>query len=337
MNEEALFPVPYVPFGVDLMMRPLRTADSAALADLRERVQIADDTGMHLDEEDVREELADAKLDMERDTVGVWQDARLVAYAVVHNPDRVRDVVRFETGAAVDPAWRRRGIGTELVRWMRARARVVCAEQHGKVDGELLLSGVATNAGLAALAESTGFVPCEHWFDMSYDLSVGTVRGSVPPPQGLRLVPFDEEHDEATRLAHNEAFRDHLDFAEADEAEWHSWGTGTRSFRKELSALLLDADGRVVAYLLAEESAADTAATGQRSCTVAFLGTLPAQRGRGAARALLIHTLDEARRRGYERAELVVDTTNATNALDLYRNVGFTVDREFVTYAGPLG
>ncbi|MFI1801712.1 GNAT family N-acetyltransferase [Streptomyces sp. NPDC020379] len=291
---------------------------------------------MHVDETDVRETLADPKLDAERDTAGVWHDARLVAYAMVYPPERVRDVMRFETAAAVDPDWRHRGLGTQLVRWMRTRARAVHTERHCDAPGELLLSGVAANTGLTALAESTGFAPCRYWFSMTYDVRAGTAQNTVPP-EGLRLVPFRMAYDEATRLAHNEAFKDHWDFTGTDETDWRFWATGSGSFREELSALLLDADGQVAAYLLADEYAADTAATGQRTCTVAFLGTLPAHRGRGAARTLLAHTLGEARRLGYDRAELVVDTASATGALGLYQDVGFTVDRKFVTYAGPLG
>ncbi|NJP80969.1 GNAT family N-acetyltransferase [Streptomyces sp. AA8] len=320
---------------MDFMMQPLRTADIPALTELRKRVEHTDGTGVHADEADVHEELADPKIDKELNTTGVWRDGRLVAYAMVYTPDRVRDVVRFETGAAVDPDWRRQGLGAELVRWMRTRARAIHAERNDAMPGELLLSGVATNSGLAALATDTGFAPCRHWFGMTHDLHTGAVRNSALPAN-LRLVPFDMAHDEATRLAHNEAFQDHWDFTEADETEWRIWRTGNRSFRKELSALILDTDDQVAAYLLADEYTADTAATGQRSCTVAFLGIRRAHRGHGAARALLAHTLDEARRHGYDQAELVVDTAGTTGALSLYQDAGFTVNRRYITYAGPL-
>ncbi|MFC5720880.1 GNAT family N-acetyltransferase [Streptomyces gamaensis] len=320
---------------MDIVFRPLTEADIPALAGLRAAVERADRTGMHCDAADVREQITDPKLDLTRNAVAAWHDGHLAAYATVYEPEPVRGVLRFETAGAVHPAWRRRGLGTELIRWMRDRARAMHTEHAADVPGELLLAGVAGDTGLAALAERTGFAPCRYWFSMSRDLRTEPLPHATPP-DGLRLTPFAWEDDEAVRLAHNEAFADHWDFTGADRADWRAWGTGARSFRPELSAVLSDAVGRVAAYLLADEYAADTAATGHRSCTVGFLGTLPAHRGRGAARALLSHTLRAARRQGCERAELVVDSANPTGALGLYERLGFATDRMFVTYAGPL-
>ncbi|MFK0296355.1 GNAT family N-acetyltransferase [Streptomyces sp. NPDC090442] len=321
---------------MNAIFRPLGVAEIPALVSLRDEVERADPTGVHYDATDIRDEFADPKLDLAHNTMGVWQGPQLVAYAMVYEPEPVRGVLRFETSGAVDPAWRRRGLGTEIVGWMRMRAQAMHAERGAEVPGELLLGGAAGNASLAALAGRMGFAPCRYWFTMSRDLRTAPVGEAAVAPEGLRLAPFAWELDGAVRLAHNEAFRDHWDFAEADEADWRTWGTGARSFRADVSAVLLDADDRVAAYLLADEYTADTAATGRRACTVGHLGTRPAHRGKGAARALLAHTLQAARRQGYDRAELVVDTANPTGALGLYESLSFVVDRKLITYAGPL-
>ncbi|MBH1935803.1 GNAT family N-acetyltransferase [Streptomyces sp. AV19] len=320
---------------MDIALRALTLSDVPALTALRAAAERADRSGMHFDETDIRSELTDPKLDLATDAVGAWQGAQLVGFATLYAPERVRDVVRFEAAAEVDPARRGHGVGGELIRWMRERARAVHAERGFDAPGELLLSGVATNTGLAALARRTGFTPCRHWAGMTHDLRPGGVpRAAVPA--GLRLVPYTAAYEEATRLAHNDAFTDHWDFTGADPEDWRAWGPAGHSFRPELSALLLEPDGRVAAYLLTDEYAADAAATGVRACTLAFLGTRPAHRGRGAARALLAHTLHEARRLGYDRAELVVDTESPTGAPGLYRWAGFRPGVRFVTYAGPL-
>ncbi|MEU8584119.1 GNAT family N-acetyltransferase [Streptomyces abikoensis] len=322
---------------MNVTLKPLGAADARDLTLLRREIEHVDMTGTHEDETDVLHELTDPKLNLARNTTGVWQDGRLVAYAMVYEPENVRDIARFGTAAAVHPARRRRGIGEHLTGWMRARARDIWAEHHQGVGvpGELLIDGVATNEGLAALAERTGFKPCRYWFSMGHELRARDLP-TPGTPDGLRLVPFHRALDEATRDAHNDAFRDHWSFTETDRTDWENWFTGDRSFRAGLSALLLDADDRVAAYLLADEYVADGAATGLRACAIGHLGTRPAHRGRGAARALLAHTLAQAGRQGYDRAELVVDAANPTGALGLYRRVGFVTEREFITYAQPL-
>lgn len=318
------------------MLKPLDMSDAPALAALLAEVERADGTGVHEDETDVLQRLSDPKVDLARDTAGLWEGARLVAYAMVYEPEQVHDIARFGTAAAVSPDRRRQGIGAGLVEWMRDRAVEMRAERHPRVPGELLIDGSASNAGLACLARSEGFEPCRYWFSMTHDLRADRLP-ATGAPDGLRLTPFEAAFDEATRVAHNDAFRDHWNHTETDRTDWDTWFTGDRSFRAGLSALLLDADGGVAAYLLADEYVADGAATGRRSCTIGHLGTRPAHRGRGAARALLAHTLAEAGRQGYDEAELVVDAVNPTGALGLYERMGFVTRREFVTYARPLG
>lgn len=149
------------------------------------------------------------------------------------------------------------------------------------MSGELLLSGKAGDEGLLKLTEKCGFTPCRWWFEMQQPLGAGR-PDPRPAPEGTRLAPFDAVHDEATRLAHNDAFRDHWDFTSLDRTDWRTWITGAASFRPAVSRLLMSGD-EVAAYLLAEESKAKTAATGSRDCHIGFLGTRRAHRGRGAA------------------------------------------------------
>src|SRR5262249_7010286 len=105
----------------------------------------------------------------------------------------------------------------------------------------------------------------------------------TPPvrvPAGLRLVPFQLAHSEATRLAHNEAFADHWGFTPTSVEDWRRWGIGQRAFRPGVSFLLLDG-AEVAGYLLSYEYEAERAATGVREAHVGVLGTRRPWRGGG--------------------------------------------------------
>ncbi|EPH44713.1 GNAT family N-acetyltransferase [Streptomyces aurantiacus] len=335
-----------------LEARPLSKDCVPAWLELHQAVERVDRTGDHVDAEELAEALSDPKLDPEQDSLGLWDGRRLVAHAVVYTPHGAVDAARFQGDAAVLPDWRRRGIGTRLVTWMQARAEALHAAdpELSALPGELLLDGKAGDEGLLKLTERCGFTACRWWFDMKQPLD-GDRPEPRPAPEGTRLVPFDEAYDEATRLAHNDAFRDHWNFTAFDSTDWRTWVTGAASFRPAMSRLLLaddEAEGdeavggevvrdEVAAYLLAEESAAETAATGSRDCHVGFLGTRRGFRGRGAAPALLTDVLRTAREAGYDTVSLTVDTVNPSGALGFYEQSGFTVDRESVTYTRPLG
>ncbi|MGW7413926.1 GNAT family N-acetyltransferase [Streptomyces sp. NPDC054863] len=317
--------------------RPLSRDAVSAWVELHEAVERVDRVGAHVDAEELAEVLDDPKLDLEKDSLGWWDGPRLVAYAVLHTPHGAVDGARFQGDAAVHPDWRRRGIGSRLVAWLeaRAQARHAADPELSALEGELLLDGKAGDEGLLKLTEKCGFVPARWWFLMKQPLD-GERPEPRPAPEGTRLVPYGTEYDEATRLAHNDAFRDHWNFVRLDREDWRTWLTGAGWARPEMSRLLVSGD-EVVAYLLAEESEAETAATGRRDCHVGHLGTRRAWRGRGAAPALLAELLGAARDAGYDTASLTVDTANPSGALGFYEQAGFVVDRETVTYARALG
>jgi mycothiol synthase len=88
----------------------------------------------------------------------------------------------------------------------------------------------------------------------------------------------------------------------------------------------------------AEEIVAVTRNDSERSGGgwIGAIGVRRAWRGRGLAKALLLHSFGEFHRRGQRRVGLGVDSENATGATNVYESVGMVVDSEQVVWEKEL-
>ena len=319
--------------GVRLSWRPIAADDVATWQELRAAAEAVDATGEYFDADDLREELADPGLDAERDTMAAFAGPRMVAYGLVHGLITVRGVYQVQAEGCVHPAYRRTGLGREVLRRSAQRAAELHNERHPDLPGELMVYLHDGNAGAAALATAQGMRPVRYWYDMQRDLAQ-----PLPPvrmPDGMRLVSYQAPMDEALRQARNEAFADHWGSVERDQASWRQWFTGSRSFRPAVSFALLDGE-EIAGLLLSYEFEANNSATGVREAWIGQVGTRPRWRGRGVASALLGTALAEFVEAGYQRAALQVDTGNPTGALGLYERAGFVALQRWTTHIRPL-
>ena len=314
-----------------LTWRPATEADLPALARLFAAIEAVDRTGENYDESDLADDLADPTLDAERDTlVAAGPDGELWAYGAIRGSATVLDTDRLWLDGGAHPALRGRGLGRRVLAWQEPRAVELHRERHPQVPGQLLVGVYETVPTRQALVRRAGYEPVRWFHDMQRYLA-----GELPPvpatPAGLRVVPFDPARDEAVRQAHREAFAGHWGSVPPDQERWRHWYTGARTFRPEVSLLVLDGD-EVAAYLLSYFFAADAEATGVRAAWVGQLGTRAAWRRRGLGTLLLATALARYREAGYQAARLDVDTENGTGALGLYERLGFTVDHRWVTW-----
>ena len=114
----------------------------------------------------------------------------------------------------------------------------------------------------------------------------GSCRRPRTSPRRCEIVPFDFAYDDATRAAHNEAFRDHFAANELDEETWSWWVTGDHGFRADCSYLVLDGD-EIAGYVLNSVHPDDWPALGFSEGWTHQLGVRRPWRGRGVATALL--------------------------------------------------
>jgi ribosomal protein S18 acetylase RimI-like enzyme len=320
------------PEGIEA--RPIEVGDAASLAELRAAAEKVDDEGEHEDADDVLEWLRHPWFDGPRGSIGLWSGTRLIGWAVIWSSPNATDVDRINGIGGVHPDWRRRGLGTGLLAWTDSSARERHHERHADLAAELHMYVGEANPGLRSMLEGAGFTAVRYFVEMKLGLTERSAADAVVP-ENLRLIAFDQKYDEATRLAHNEAFLDHWGSSPRDPDAWSARTTGSKTFRAEQSHLLLDGE-QVASYVLAYEYDADTAATGVRDLYIGQVGTRRLYRGRGAANALLASTLAAAEVAGFETASLGVDSANPTGALGLYERLGFTVTRRSTAYSRPL-
>jgi mycothiol synthase len=318
-----------------LSWRALKSGDAAALARTYAAVEAVDRTGDHFSEQDVRDELEDESIDLERDSLAAFAgDGELVAFARLVGSADVRDVDRIHVDGAVSPATRGRGLGRGLLAWADERAPQLHRERHPDVAGALCVGVHERNPSKRALVEAAGYEPIrwEHRMTRALD---GVLPEVAPTPVGLTLTRYTRDRDDAVRRAHSEAFADHWGATPPDEQRWSHSYTGMRAFRPDLSRVILAGD-EVVAYLLAYFWEADAAASGVREAFVGQLGVRSPWRRRGLGGLLLADVLRAARTAGFERSVLTVDAANVTGALGLYERAGFAVRDTSVSWVKPL-
>jgi mycothiol synthase len=227
------------------------------------------------------------------------------------------------TGVAigiVHRAQRGRGFGTELVDRSEQRlsslgvGRIHAVTLAPDVDADPLLTG-------------RGYREVRRFWEMTIEL------GEEPPPEpqlpdGLWIEPFSADTARAFHGSLEEAFADHWEFQPTPFERW--WERQLAKPDHDPSLWFLVRDG--------EDVAAATRNDPERSGGgwIGAIGVRRAWRGRGLAKALLLHSFREFHRRGQRRVGLGVDAENATGATKLYESVGMTVDSEQVVWEKVL-
>ena len=163
------------------------------------------------------------------DVVFVEVDGRVVAAAGVERV--VRDVPNYQIWGTVHPDVRRRGLGTALLGWNLARARVRASREDPLVRVELATFSEDSEVGQRVLLGQAGFKAVRHFFLMRRQ-GLDDIP-DAPLPDGIEIRPVLEDQWRTIVAAENEAFRDHWGHREMGEGDF------TRTFgRAELDTSL---------------------------------------------------------------------------------------------------
>jgi mycothiol synthase len=278
-------------------------------------------------------EHASQHFDAARDIVVAEADGRPVGYGWTQWVDTTDGVREYVTRGHVHGAWRRRGIGTAILRWNEAHLREVAT---GHDTDRPRVFGAGTNerrVGAVALLERHGYAPVRWFFEMLRPTLDDVV---VPPlPSGLALrPPRGEVEMRQVYDADAEAFADHWGGFDSSESAFQRW-LHDPDYDPELFVVAWDGDevaGAVWNVIMAH----DNAAFGWQRGLLDSVYVRRPWRGRGLASALVGHSLALLRDRGMTSAVLGVDADNPLGALGLYRKAGFEIDMRSMGYRKPM-
>jgi mycothiol synthase len=299
------------------MERPFSTPAIAADAAAVTEIVVALESSLYGQSGFSQADLEDEwwELESANDARVVSDGDRIVGYGVVRKRGEVWRVEGY-----VHPDAFGRGIGALVATGLEEQA--VRGGAHRIQNGVLEADSAACR-----LLESLGYSAVRVFREMRIELE------APPPapewPDGLRVVPFDPEHDAVEfHAAHQEAFADSWDFTPQDFESWSKGTLGSERF-----------DPTLWCVARAEEGiAAGTVCTGGTygGGFVRELFVRRSWRGRGAGAALLRDAFTRFWEHGERSVGLGVDAASATGAFRLYERAGMTPALGWVMYEKEL-
>jgi GNAT superfamily N-acetyltransferase len=322
-------------FSSDLAVAsmPAAAADAAELSRLFNTIAEFEATPERLSPESMEHELS-AYFSPHDERTLVVRDATnaIVAYATAYVRPSEAEEIRAYVNVYVAPFWRGRGLDDPMTDWAVAAASKLLNETTS-VERYVCAWLFKKQQEASARFAARGFVAARHWWDMQRPLAAGI---DPRPEEGFTVVPWVEEHDEASRLVYNSAFADHWGSTPMDAEQWRKMIIDSPNFRRGLSFVAIG-NGDVIGYASCDEYPEDWEAAGQREGWIGGLGVVRNWRKRGVATALLARAMMAMQAAGVEVAMIGVDSDSPSGAQHLYGSLGFEIKLTGTTWQLKLG
>lgn len=280
----------------------------------------------------LREEMeGSSTLDPACDALVAEIDGTMVALATVERVLRSGRPM-YDIRGQVIPDARRSGIGRAML-----HANLRRAIERGVAAGDrfpLTVRGFASEheLGHRALLESEGF-EIDRWFFLMQRRTLDDIP-AAPLPEGIELRPVRPADHRAIFDAEFEAFRDHWQPHDYDEAEFETLHKKVE-IDTDLWVVAWDDDeiaGVVQNWIWGDENEQ----LGVKRGWLEHISVRRPWRRKGLGRAITAESLRRLRAAGMTEAMLGVDAENPTGALRLYRDLGFEVSQRSSAYVRSL-
>jgi mycothiol synthase len=294
-----------------LTARPLSHDDAAAVFEVAAAEQQHDIGRVDVEPADFASDWQRPSFDIESATTGVWDGDRLVAFAEI--------VYAGRGDAAVEPSYRRRGIGTVLAGWLQHTARAKGMSVIG--------APVPEGSDADRLLDKLGYHV--RWTSWVLQLPEGATVPERPLPPGYAIRAATPEDYEAVWNVVEDAF---LEWSVREREPYEEFLAVTvrrPGHEPWMLRVVTDPAGEVVGTAMLV-MAGDPVTEGY----IERLAVRKDQRGQGLAQALLVDAFEQGRQHGAPRSGLSTDSR--TGALSLYEKVGMVVTDVWVNRAIDL-
>jgi mycothiol synthase len=321
LNERVTAPVVALPVSDGYTWRPATIDDVDAIADCARASSLVDHPNYIIPRDEIEEEFEHSYFDATVDSaVCVNADGRVDAWGFTTLSPSQETLVRSILFGGVRPEARRQGLGRRLVAWHEARGMQQLATSTKHLPGWIMAYAETRAPSTISTFEHAGFSIRRYYLELRRDLAEPIPER--PLAEGLSLIPWTADLDEAVRAARNDSFRDHWGSQPSTKEQFDSYASSVHT-RRDLSVLAVTGDGEVAGFVLTSVTEDDWPGQGFSSGYIGLVGVRRAWRGHGIAPSLLGHAMRAMRAEGLEKAVLDVDAENPSGALGLYEAVGF--------------
>lgn len=309
----------------NFQIRPVRMDDAQAVADLFNHCS---QEIIQKDEFEAGELTAGWKsesLELDKDTLMVWDQETLIAYADVWGI--LPPFVRVNTWVRVHPAYKNQGIGWVLNHWVEERAREYTQKAEENLQTFTVnYMNIKDQASIQLLIDLCA-KPVRYSFVMEGDL---TEEISVPIlPENVTIRTIEPVEYKKAYLLKEEAFEDHWGHIGTTEEE------GLREFESEHLQdpnydrdlwFIAEVNGEWVGMIFGNKSTP----FGPDYGWVSILGVRREWRHKRIGKALMLQLFQKIQEKGSKKVGLSVDSDSLTGATQLYESVGMHVTEQYV-------
>ncbi|MGB2896000.1 MAG: GNAT family N-acetyltransferase [Anaerolineales bacterium] len=240
--------------------------------------------------------------------------------------------VIFRHHGCVLPEWRRKGIGSTLLRYTKDHLKSLAAHAPKGCPRFFEVYLADTERDKQALLKNAGYQPVRYFFEMVRPLAAAIPE--IELPEGLQILPVNPDQYRAVFDASDEAFQDHWGHIPATDSQYQ-WWVESPYFQPERWKVAWD-NGQIAGMVLNYINDKENERFNRKQGHTEDISVRRPWRRRGLARALLAHSLQMLKDEGMDEAALGVDTDNPSGALGLYEDLGFQNIKLWMAYRKPM-